>query len=209
MEVESLPKFTDMELEVVKNLLFENGKALFIKYGLKKTSIDDIVQACEISKGTFYKFFHSKEELYFEIFKKEEEVYLHIYESAFASTRNDRERMTTLIKELWSYFSTNRFLHSFYEREEQDLLIRKISKEVIQKYTEEQRRKFVHILKAKDSINSVNPEIIVGMIRGVLIMSLSKRSIGEHVYDEVMHNIIQIIGTGLDLNKISHKTIPK
>jgi AcrR family transcriptional regulator len=192
-----MPKFTDNELKVVKESLFERGKALFMEYGLKKTSIDDIVQVCDISKGSFYKFFSSKEELYFEIFKKEEETYLQIYELVFDSMEDDFERMTKLIKELWTYLSKNRFLRSFYERREQELIYRKIPREIIQQYSDEQRHKFIEIIKAKNCNCRIDPEIIVGIIRGVLVMSLHKPTIGDYVYEDVMKTIIQLIGSGL------------
>lgn len=69
-----MPKFTEQEKEQVRQSLLIKGRELFIQYGLAKTSIDDVILACGIGKGTFYKFFASKEELYFEILKNEEEV---------------------------------------------------------------------------------------------------------------------------------------
>ncbi|HLO13158.1 MAG TPA: TetR/AcrR family transcriptional regulator, partial [Pseudoneobacillus sp.] len=70
-----MPKFSENELRIVQQSIYEKGKQLFIELGLKKTSIDDIVQACDIGKGSFYKFYTSKEELFFEIMKKEESNY--------------------------------------------------------------------------------------------------------------------------------------
>jgi AcrR family transcriptional regulator len=195
-----MPKFSENELEIIRELLLEKGKALFIEYGLKKTSIDDIVQACDIAKGSFYKFFTSKEELYFEIFKREEEVYIQIYNS-ITLQENGKNMMTTLIKELWSYLHSNPFLKSFYERNVQELLFRKIPREAILQYTEDQKKEFTKVidkLQPHQSIGRMRPELVVSMIRGVLVMSLHKQSIGEPMYEEVMNHLIQFIGDGIE-----------
>ena len=44
------------------------GEKLFERYGYRKVSIDEIVEAAGIAKGTFYLYFDSKDVLYHEIF---------------------------------------------------------------------------------------------------------------------------------------------
>ncbi len=63
-----MPKAWDeREKELVKNSLRQEGKKLFEKFGVQKTTVDDIVRAVNISKGAFYIFYRSKEELFFDI----------------------------------------------------------------------------------------------------------------------------------------------
>jgi len=45
----------------------ETGLACFTRYGLKKTTIEDLVKPVKISKAAFYRFFPSKEALYAEL----------------------------------------------------------------------------------------------------------------------------------------------
>lgn len=51
----------------IRASLLKNGFELIKKYGMKKTSIEEIAKSCGIAKGTFYNFFNSKEEFVFEI----------------------------------------------------------------------------------------------------------------------------------------------
>ena len=64
--------FNDQEITQIRADLMDAGKELFTVPGLKKTSIDDLVQKVRIAKGSFYKFFPSKEILYLEILEQEE-----------------------------------------------------------------------------------------------------------------------------------------
>ncbi|MEH7546671.1 MULTISPECIES: TetR/AcrR family transcriptional regulator [Bacillaceae] len=47
----------------MKQKLIETGIQLFDQNGFKSTSVQDIVQLLGVTKGTFYYYFNSKEEL--------------------------------------------------------------------------------------------------------------------------------------------------
>lgn len=71
-----MPKgFTEQEKEMIRRALLEKGKALFATYGLKKTSIDELTAATGISKGAFYLFYDSKEELFFDVIRQFEDEF--------------------------------------------------------------------------------------------------------------------------------------
>ncbi len=62
-----MPKFTEQEREAIQKTLRTKGEDLFCAGGLKKVTIEEIARAAQISKGSFYAFYSSKEELYFGI----------------------------------------------------------------------------------------------------------------------------------------------
>ncbi len=63
-----MPKgFSEQEKINIRQRLIAAGREMFSTYGLKKTNVDDITRICGISKGAFYLFFTSKEELFMEI----------------------------------------------------------------------------------------------------------------------------------------------
>src|SRR5690625_5812047 len=65
--------FNSKEKQAIRLSLIEYGRELFSKLGFQKTSILDITKNVGIAQGTFYKFFSSKEELYFVILEMEEQ----------------------------------------------------------------------------------------------------------------------------------------
>ena len=52
-----MPKFSDSEKERIRQKLMREGERLFAAYGIKKVSIDEIVKAAGIAKGSFYTFY--------------------------------------------------------------------------------------------------------------------------------------------------------
>lgn len=62
-----MPKFNDREKDIIYEKLNIEGEKLFSLYGLKKVTVDDIVNAVGIAKGSFYSFYKNKEELFMEL----------------------------------------------------------------------------------------------------------------------------------------------
>nr|WP_281285241.1 TetR/AcrR family transcriptional regulator [Alkalicoccus halolimnae] len=67
----------------------EQAAALFQKQGMHNTSIENITSACGISKGAFYKYFHSKEEMILALLEK-------YYEELFAPVPAGRNALEKL-----------------------------------------------------------------------------------------------------------------
>lgn len=65
-----MPKgFSEKEKINIREMMIANCKISWAKYGYKKTSIDDLCKKSGISKGAFYVFFQSKEQLFYETLK--------------------------------------------------------------------------------------------------------------------------------------------
>lgn len=56
--------FTGEELIELHQKLLDTAEEVFSRFGYRKTLLDDIVKRVGISKGSFYRFFSSKEELF-------------------------------------------------------------------------------------------------------------------------------------------------
>ncbi|MBN1700142.1 MAG: TetR/AcrR family transcriptional regulator [Spirochaetales bacterium] len=88
-----MPKgFTEQEKELIRDKLLTEGARLFDQYGVQKTTVDDIAGASGISKGSFYSFFNSKEELFFDILEKtEREFKAKLFGEVFPESESPRE----------------------------------------------------------------------------------------------------------------------
>lgn len=62
-----MPRFSQQEREKIHANLLTQGERLFITHGIKKVTIDDLVNAVGIAKASFYIFYQSKEYLYLDI----------------------------------------------------------------------------------------------------------------------------------------------
>lgn len=59
--------YSDQERAYIRQRLHEEAILCIKQYGMRKTSVDELVRRVNIPKGTFYLFYPSKEMLFFEV----------------------------------------------------------------------------------------------------------------------------------------------
>ena len=59
--------FTDYETEQLRKALLKETRHCAVTMGMKKTSVEQLTKAVGIAKGSFYKFYESKEMLFFAV----------------------------------------------------------------------------------------------------------------------------------------------
>lgn len=52
-------------------VILDTAKKMFGRYGLRKTSVDEIARMARVAKGTIYNYFGSKDQVYLEVLRRE------------------------------------------------------------------------------------------------------------------------------------------
>lgn len=133
-----MPKFNESEKEILKNKLHDEGERLFSAFGLKKVSIDELVKAVGIAKGSFYSFYPTKEHLFMEIVvsqqaKMWEEMDMFLQEHKDLPPKE-------LVKQtfIWMLQQFERYpLIQKIDNETTNYLFRKLPKEIIEEHTKD------------------------------------------------------------------------
>ena len=197
----TMPKtFTKKENKIIRNILLKNGRELFSSYGLKKTSISELTKAAGIAQGSFYNFFDSKEELYFEILEEEEARSEKFLENILKSSHSARDAIKKTIKATFELFETNHFLRRIYDSKDYELMLRKIPYEKLEDHQREDSFRVLNIImpmQQKDELINAPPEVIAGLLRGITILSFHQDEIGREIYPEVVDLLADIISDGL------------
>ena len=68
---------TESEFNRTREELLENISELFLKYGLRSTSMDDICSHLKISKKTLYQYFSNKDDLVEQIMMHRRKITVH------------------------------------------------------------------------------------------------------------------------------------
>jgi len=76
---------------------------LFINKGLGETSIDDIVNKAGIGKGTFYKYFKDKDDLFIQC---ADSIFYEMYRHVWQEIKNERDRTRRLFKRGEAFFES-------------------------------------------------------------------------------------------------------
>jgi len=193
--------FSDKEKDMIRNKLIEKGKELFVRYGLRKTGIADLTKAAGIAQGSYYNFFQSKEELYFEIIEQEENY----IKTSLLTNHNLGENLTkqsleAFIKNAFSMIDESIFIKKLMSGEDYELLVRKLPEERIARHIEADSDILTPIIASWQKGGALiegKPEIIGGLLRGIFTLALHKKEIGEDIFPEVLELLINLISQGI------------
>lgn len=131
-----MPRFSVQEKLRIQQCLLEEGERLFVMYGLKKVTIDDIVKAVRIAKASFYRFYEGKEYLFLDIVQKKQKEIFEILEGILKENRykEDKERVKIV------FFAMSELMGKYpvlvnIDSETVEIIARKVSSERLTEYS--------------------------------------------------------------------------
>ena len=179
-----MPKaWSEREKELIKKTLLSEGKTLFEKYGLQKTTVDEIVNAAQISKGSFYIFYQSKEELYFDVLDStEHELREKIFENVFKPEINRQDSFKSFLRQMVEVL-TSMPLYEQMNAANYELLLRKLPEESLQKHMDrDQENVAKYFVDWMDQgwMRKVDIEALNGLLLALIQFVMHREEFGEN-----------------------------
>jgi AcrR family transcriptional regulator len=165
--------FSDSEIETIRERLKARARECLLRTGVRKTSVADLVSPAGISTGAFYRFYDSKELLFFEVF---EEMDAEVMDSAaeVLRTRTDlvpRERVVLALLTCFGTLESLGFMPAW--EAESAYLLRKLPPEALANHQASEGEQIVGLL-SQFGIEATLPPAEVAEIMQRLLMSLSQ-----------------------------------
>ena len=193
-------KFSTQEKQLIKENLVKKATEYFTQYGFSKTSVKELTEAVGISKGSFYNFFNSKEELLFEVFEKQRTFRDQIFAEIMNSDLNGEEALLHLFYKTYEKIDSNQFFKRIYEENLIERMIRKLPPEKMQQHQEQDLKDSISLIRYLQEHNNLvkeSPEVIVGLFRGLFFVTLYEKEIGEDIFKDVMNLFFRSLARGL------------
>lgn len=188
-----MPKsYSDKEKEYIIKRLKEEAALCLKQYGIKKTTVDELVKRANIPKGTFYLFFKSKELLFFEVIN---EFHKSIQEKLLKEVEAFNgditcEQLTEIFCGLYKAVDETAILR-LVTTGEFELLECKIPENLQNKHHDYDDFQLERLISYIPTIKDKNIEDFRGAFRAVFLITLHKREIGEKCFDESLRLIIK------------------
>ncbi|MCL4487983.1 MAG: TetR/AcrR family transcriptional regulator [Chloroflexi bacterium] len=191
-----MPKaFSDKEKEVIRRQMREKSKRLFEQHGLRKTSVDEITQAVGISKGAFYLFYDSKEDLFLEIMEQmESELRGSVFAHTLKPQENARESVRRILTSFLLTYDAYPLLKSF-SQSDFDYLVRKLPAERLQAHVNRDNQFFDSLIKKvkREGIPlKVPPRVAMYLILSLFLVSLHRQDFGD-AYAETIRILTDLV----------------
>ncbi|GAB3428879.1 TetR/AcrR family transcriptional regulator [Flindersiella endophytica] len=196
--------FGAADRERITAILLDTAEELFATHGLRKTSLDELVEPAEIAKSSFYAFFESKEALYLEVMLRRAPQIAERGAKVW-SREPGRETLAELMRVMTDVWTTD----PFYRR----LLTHPDELRAVRRRVSEEDAARVHpvvvapviefIRRGQHSgalVGTVEPEVVLGVIRTASLIVLHREEFGDD-YEQVLDTTIQALATGLSKGK--------
>lgn len=143
-----MPKFSASEKIIIQEKLHVEGERLFALHGIKKVTVDDLVKAAEIAKGSFYAFYTNKEHLYMDIVGSLQAKMWGEMDELLQNNHNlsPKELTKKLFLRMFAQLDEYPMLR-FADSETANYLFRKLPKEVIEAHTREDKEELLDLQK--------------------------------------------------------------
>ena len=187
--------FTDEEKEIIRKKLQKAAKECLQRYGVRKTTVDQMVAMVDISKGSFYSFYSSKEMLFFRVLEEYQiDIMNRLEEQLEQENQINANQFVQLLYDFYQDFRYS-FVFTIFKNHEMELLIRKLPKEVITTHHLLDDRMAEKIVSRINIRETVSVEIVSALFRTIAMSILHIEEIGKKQFDTILKLLIQgIVG---------------
>jgi AcrR family transcriptional regulator len=133
-----LPRFSENEKERIQDKLLMEGERLFRTYGIKKVTIDDLVEAVSIAKASFYTFYESKEYLYLDIVQSiQQKIFTELNILLDSNSGLPSKERVLQVFEAMNKMMLQYPILTYMDTAVTELIVRKVSKERLSAFLEQ------------------------------------------------------------------------
>jgi len=194
--------FTEAEKTTIRDRLMQAGRECFTRYGLKKTTIEDLTRPAGIAKATFYLFFDSKETLYAEImFDEIPAMMRRLAEASYEKIDDARDALVQLMKAIAREIETNPFSKVILDRpEELPKLAGALNFDGILERAQSLFLPIAEWFAEKQAAGEIvpgDPQELIYALGMIKLLPVNRDRIPEQLYDRMFELIPQVIADGL------------
>lgn len=192
-----MPKaFSEHEKDTIRAQMLEKGRKLFEKQGIKKTSVDELAKAAGISKGAFYLFYESKEELFLEILEGlETDFRARIFDFSISSKTNARQLLAKLFRDALLTWDEYPLLKNF-GMAEYEYLARKLPTQRVQAHAHRDNEfvdEFIKRIKREGIAVKASPRVVSNLMKSLFFVSLHRDDLGTEAHVESMEILTDLV----------------
>ena len=194
-----MPKtLSETERAYIKERLKTETEKCLATYGIRKTTIDELVKRVGIPKGTFYLFYESKEQLLYEVImdfdKKAQEQLLQ--EVTALPGVPDVDAFTDIILRFYRQIDDS-FLPRLMQNGELEYFMRTVPPELSRQHAERDNEAMQRMFAAFPGMQSERAAVLSAAFRGVFMTLLFKNEIGAEIYEDALRVLVR--GVALQL----------
>ena len=181
--------FTDYETEQLRKALLKETRHCAVTLGMKKTSVEQLTKAVGIAKGSFYKFYESKEMAFFAVL---ESIHSELYGVADQALHRNGD-LPTSERAAKAVLAVCRRLSDtgdmvFIENDAK-LLLQRLPDDIKNVHYHDDETHIRQLLENHDLMPKCGVSLAAATVRGLILTVSHEEQIGE-LYPQVLETLV-------------------
>lgn len=187
-----MPKaYSQQEREQIKEELRQEALDCLGRYGVRKTTVDELVRRVHIPKGTFYLFYESKEILLFEAINQVHDAIQTSLAGMISGMAGcSPEELTDVIYSFYKMADQTNLIR-IMTAGDMELLVRKLPEKVIEDHFKQDAFSLEQIAKLIPGAEGKELCCYESAFRAIFCTMMHKKEIGEDNFDETIKLLLQ------------------
>ncbi|MGN0537268.1 MAG: TetR/AcrR family transcriptional regulator [Acutalibacteraceae bacterium] len=188
-----MPKcYSEQEKEYIRKRLKEEAAKCLAQYGIKRTTVDEIVKRVKIPKGTFYLFYQSKELLLFDVILEQHDLIEKklLEEISSIDVKNfTPEKLTEIIVHFYQLAGEMPIL-KLLNSDEIEILARKLPQGVLEEHLGHDNSMIDKLFGAFPLKKNIDTKTLSAAFRAIYFATLHKEEIGKENFDDALRLMV-------------------
>ena len=181
--------FTEEQDETIRRDLIREARCCGVTVGMRKTSVEQLTEAVGISKGSFYKFFDSKELLFFAVL---EDIHTECFAAAQKSLQENAaidpaSRTAAAILAACRWLSETKAV--VFIENDAEFLLHRLPEEVKTAHYHDDETHIRLLLEKYDLVPNRGISLAAATVRGLILTVSHKEQIGK-LYPQVLETLV-------------------
>ena len=181
--------FTEEQNETIRRDLIREARCCGVTVGMRKTSVEQLTEAVGISKGSFYKFFDSKELLFFAVL---EDIHTECFAAAQKSLQENAaidpaSRTAAAILAACRWLSETKAV--VFIENDAEFLLHRLPEEVKTAHYHDDETHIRLLLEKYDLVPNRSISLAAATVRGLILTVSHKEQIGK-LYPQVLETLV-------------------
>lgn len=184
-----------------RQLLFDAARELFLEQGFRKTNVAAITERANVAVGTFYKYFASKEQIFYEVYQAENEKAKRKIVARIDVDRPPKEVVKQFLQEVIRTSEQNAILAEWYRNTEASQVLLNYNQECdVQKNSFVCRFLLDNIERWRSSgqfRRDIDVDTILALFNVLVLLDNHKEEVGHEHFPQVLELLAEMIIDGL------------
>lgn len=191
--------------ETTRDSILEAARGRFLRFGPRKTTMDEVARAAGCSRTTLYAHFRNMEDLYGRLLDQDAEAFIRDASAAIESETSTGRKIRRIVEITRSTYARNHILRMAFTGDSEMSL-----EGVASVYTRDQERRIVDLLRAvleqgiaEGTIRKINPGRVAYLMfhLGTFLVEREVSDVADFDFDEILEDMDDVFARGIAIPK--------